>query len=182
MISLPNFISFARLLSVPLVVVFILDHRMTAAFWLFVAAGISDGVDGWLAKHFDWKTELGAYLDPLADKALLVSVYATLGWVGYIPFWLVILVAFRDLTIVGGALLEQTITGAFKVRPMMVSKINTALQIGLAGFVLGEHGLGFGELGVTQLFVWVVAATTVLSGLTYLVQWTRRLTNLENPS
>jgi cardiolipin synthase len=179
-ISLPNFISFARLLSVPVVIVFILDSRMTAAFWLFVAAGISDGVDGWLAKHFDWKTELGAYLDPLADKALLVSVYLTFGWVGYIPLWLVILVAFRDLTIVGGALLEQTITGAFKVRPMMVSKINTALQITLAAFVLAEHGLHFDDLGLTQVLVWLVAATTVLSGFTYLVQWTRRLTSLEN--
>jgi cardiolipin synthase (CMP-forming) len=182
MMSLPNFISFARLLSVPIVVVFILQSRMTAAFWVFVAAGISDGVDGFLAKRFDWKTELGAYLDPLADKTLLVGVYITLGWVGYIPFWLAILVAFRDLTIVGGSLLEQTITGAFKVKPMMLSKINTALQITLAALVMAEHGLKFDDYGLTEVLVWLVAASTVLSGLTYLIHWTRRLTNLESPS
>src|ERR1041385_9515241 len=132
---------------------------MTMAFWLFVAAGVSDAVDGYLAKHFDSKTELGAYLDPLADKALLVGIYLTLGWVGLIPLWLVILVAFRDLTIVGGALLEHTITQSFKSRPMMISKINTALQIALAAIVLAQHGPGVPTLwgGGTLLSVVVVA-------------------------
>jgi cardiolipin synthase len=180
-INLPNFLSFARLLSVPLIVWLVLDGKMTAAFWLFVAAGISDAVDGYLAKRFDSKTELGAYLDPLADKALLVGIYITLGWVGHIPLWLVILVAFRDLTIVGGALLEQTLTQSFKSRPMMISKINTALQIALAAIVLARHGLGFDDFGLTHILVLVVAATTVLSGLLYLVNWTRRV-NVQNPS
>jgi len=180
-INLPNFLSFARLLSVPLLVWLVLDNRMMAAFWVFVAAGISDAVDGYLAKHFDSKTELGAHLDPLADKALLVGIYLTLGWVGFIPLWLVILVAFRDLTIVGGALLEQTITQSFKSRPMMISKINTALQIALAAIVLAHHGLGFDDFGMTHLLVLVVAATTVLSGLLYVINWTRRVNVQSSP-
>jgi cardiolipin synthase (CMP-forming) len=180
-INLPNILSFARLLSVPVIVWLMLDNRITFAFWLFIAAGVSDAVDGYLAKHFNSKTELGAYLDPLADKALLVSIYLTLGWIGLIPLWLVILVAFRDLTIIGGALLEHTITSSFKSRPLMISKINTALQIALAAIVLAEHGLGFDDYGATELLVWVVAVTTVLSGLLYLINWTRRV-NVQSPS
>jgi cardiolipin synthase len=180
-INLPNFLSFARLLSVPLIVWLVLENRMMAAFWLFVAAGATDAIDGYLAKRFNSKTELGAHLDPLADKALLVGIYLTLGWVGFIPLWLVILVAFRDLTIVGGALLEQTITQSFKSRPMMISKVNTTLQISLAALVLAEHGLGFDDHGVTQVLVWAVAATTVLSGMLYLINWTRRV-NVQSPS
>ena len=180
MINLPNLLSFARLLSVPVIVWLLIDDQFAYAFWLFVAAGITDGVDGYLAKHFNWKTELGSYLDPLADKALLVAVYITLGWTGHIPRWLVILVVFRDLTIVGGALLEHTITQSFKSRPMMISKINTVAQIAFAALVLAHLGLGFGDYGMMPIFVACVAATTVLSGLTYLVHWTRRLAKIES--
>jgi len=180
-INLPNFFSFARLLSVPIIVWLLVDGRPTAAFWLFVAAGLTDGIDGFLAKRFNWQTVLGSYLDPLADKALLVAVYVTLGWIGQIPIWLVILVVFRDLTIVGGALLEQTITQSFESRPMMISKINTALQIALAALVLAKLGLGFNDFGLTLALVVAVAATTVFSGLLYLVHWTRRVGNVGSP-
>src|SRR5262245_31246668 len=98
MISFPNFLSFARLLSVPLVVWLVLGGRLAIAFLLFVGAGVTDAIDGFLAKRYNAQTELGAYLDPLADKALLVGIYVSLGWLGLIPPWLVILVAFRDLT------------------------------------------------------------------------------------
>ncbi len=179
MISLPNLLSFARLLSVPVIIWLLLDHALTAAFWLFVAAGVTDALDGFLAKRFNSKTELGSYLDPLADKSLLVAVYVTLGWTGELPVWLVILVVFRDFTIVGGALLEQTITQSFKSRPMMLSKVNTALQLALASLVLARLGLSFNDFGLTRILVLTVAATTVASGLAYLVHFTRRLGNLE---
>lgn len=181
MISLPNFLSFARLLSVPVIIWLLLDRALAASFWLFVAAGITDALDGFLAKRFNSRTQLGAYLDPLADKALLVGVYVTLGWTGDLPAWLVILVVFRDLTIVGGALLEQTITQSFKSRPMMISKVNTALQIALAALVLARLGLSFYDFGLTAILVLVVAATTVASGLAYLVHFTRRLGRAESP-
>lgn len=181
MINLPNFLSFARLLSVPVIIWLLLDRALAASFWLFVAAGITDALDGFLAKRFNSRTQLGAYLDPLADKALLVGVYVTLGWTGDLPAWLVILVVFRDLTIVGGALLEQTITQSFKSRPMMISKVNTALQIALAALVLARLGLSFYDFGLTAILVLVVAATTVASGLAYLVHFTRRLSRAESP-
>jgi cardiolipin synthase (CMP-forming) len=182
MISLPNFFSLARLLSVPVIIGLLIDRATTAAFWLFVAAGITDALDGFLAKRFNSQTELGSYLDPLADKALLVGVYVTLGWTRDLPVWLVILVVFRDLTIVGGALLEHTITQSFKSRPMMLSKVNTALQIALAALVLARLGLGFDDFGLTTLLIYAVAATTIASGLAYLVHFTRRLGKVEPPS
>ncbi|HTY70744.1 MAG TPA: CDP-alcohol phosphatidyltransferase family protein [Alphaproteobacteria bacterium] len=181
MISLPNFLSFARLLSVPVIVWLLIDRALAAAFWLFVAAGITDALDGFLAKRFNSRTELGSYLDPLADKALLVGVYVTLGWTRDLPVWLVILVVFRDFTIVGGALLEQTITQSFKSQPMMLSKVNTALQIALAALALARLGLGFDDFGVTAALVYAVAATTAASGLAYLVHFTRRLGGVETP-
>jgi len=180
-VNFPNLLSFARLLSVPLIMWLVLDGQMTLAFWLFVAAGVTDAIDGFIAKHFNAKTDLGSFLDPLADKALLVGIYLTLGWLGHIPIWLVILVAFRDLTIVGGALLEQTLTQSFKSQPMMVSKINTTLQIALAALVLARLGLGFHDWGITGVLVFAVAITTVLSGLTYLIEWTRRLGRVQTP-
>lgn len=179
MISLPNLLSFARLLSVPVIIWLLLDRALAPAFWLFVAAGISDGLDGFLAKRFNSKTELGSYLDPLADKTLLVGVYVTLGWTRDLPVWLVILVVFRDFTIVGGALLEQTITQSFKSKPMMVSKVNTAFQLALAALVLARLGLNFDDFGLTAVLVFAVAITTVASGLVYLVHFTRRLSNVE---
>ncbi|HTC19032.1 MAG TPA: CDP-alcohol phosphatidyltransferase family protein, partial [Stellaceae bacterium] len=108
--NVPNIISLARLLSAPLGVWFILNHDLTGAFWLFVAAGLSDAVDGFIAKHFNQSSELGELLDPIADKALIVSLFVTLGLAGDLPTWLVILVVFRDLLIIGGFLLAATLT------------------------------------------------------------------------
>lgn len=181
-VSIPNFLSFARLVSVPLIIWLIHEGHMTPAFWLFVGAGVTDAIDGFLAKRFNAKTVLGSYLDPLADKALLVGVYVTLGWTDHIPLWLVILVVFRDFTIVGGALLEQTITQSFKSEPMMVSKVNTALQISLAALVLARLGLDFDDRGLTGALVLATAITTVLSGLAYFVHWTRRVAGAQGRS
>jgi cardiolipin synthase len=180
MISLPNILSFARLLSVPVIIWLLLDRELATAFWVFVAAGVTDGLDGFLAKRFNSKTELGSYLDPLADKTLLVGVYVTLGVTRDLPVWLVILVVFRDFTIVGGALLEQTITQSFKSQPMMISKVNTALQLALASVVLARLGLNFDDYGLTAILVLTVAVTTIASGLAYVIHFTRRLSNLEN--
>lgn len=174
-INLPNILSFARLLSVPLIIWLVLDHRLAAAFWVFIVSGVTDALDGFLARRLHARTTLGAYLDPLADKALLVGIYVTLGVMGRLPVWLVILVVFRDLTIVGGALLEQTMTQSFKIRPMLVSKVNTALQIALAAFVLAQIGIQFDDRGMTDALIIGVTATTTMSGLAYLVQWARRL-------
>lgn len=178
--NLPNLITLARLLSVPLTVWLILIDQMAVAFWLFVAAGISDAVDGFLAKRLDASTDLGRFLDPVADKALLVSVYVALGVLTHLPNWLVILVVFRDFLIVGGALLIRIFTEqVMRFEPLRISKVNTAMQITLIAVVLGRLGLGVGDGGLTQALIYVVAATTFTSGAAYLVRWYRGTADAE---
>ncbi len=177
--NLPNAISLARLLSAPFTVWLILTGEMTLAFWTFFAAGVSDGADGYIAKKFSKSTVLGGYLDAIADKTLLVSVYIALGGEGYIELWLVILVVFRDLLIVGGALLFRLLTRSLDMEPLMVSKVNTVAQIVLAAVVLGNGDLDLGLSMLIDVLVLIVAATTFASGAAYVVQWTRRASGVE---
>jgi cardiolipin synthase (CMP-forming) len=179
-LNLPNLISLGRLLLVPLAISLILDGRYWAAFWVFVVAGISDALDGFIAKHFDRRTRLGALLDPLADKVLLVSVYVTLGIAGQIWAWLVVLVVFRDVMIVGGFLLIQTIAVPSKpTHPAFISKVNTGVQVAMVGYVLARRGLG-AEAGLVDALLGIaVGVTTVASGVTYLVRWARILARSE---
>jgi cardiolipin synthase (CMP-forming) len=124
--SIPNLITLARILLVPVLVWAIIAGEMQLAFLLFLAAGISDAVDGFLAKRFGMATELGAYLDPLADKVLIVSIYVALGINGVLPAWLVILVVSRDIMIVGAVLLSWLVDNPVAMKPLLVSKLNTA--------------------------------------------------------
>jgi cardiolipin synthase len=171
-VNLPNLITLGRLLCVPLAIWLILGERYGLAFWVFVAAGISDALDGWIAKRWDQRTPLGALLDPIADKALLAAVYITLGFAGELPHWLVILVVLRDLLIVGGYLLSH---GANAPEPLFISKVNTLVQIALVGFVLARLGLDIDEQLVTSSLIAAAGVTTVWSGLSYLVRWARFL-------
>ena len=171
-VNLPNLITLARLLCVPLAIWLIVEARFGFAFWVFVAAGVSDALDGWIAKRWDQRTPLGALLDPIADKALLAAVYITLGFAGELPSWLVILVVLRDLLIVGGYLLSH---GADAPQPLFISKVNTLVQIALVGFVLARLGLGIDDEWLTSILVAIAGVTTVWSGLSYLVRWARFL-------
>ena len=166
--TLPNVITFGRLLAVPVAVWLILEERYTAAFWVFIAAGVSDAVDGYIAKRFDSRSRLGALLDPVADKALLTSVYLALALDGPVPGWLVFLVVLRDGLIVTGFLLIRATASSRRFDPIFISKINTLLQIALIGFVLGDFGLGIDTGFVVPLLIAAVAVTTVVSGLWYL--------------
>ena len=168
---LPNVITLARLLAVPITVYLILQDQFAAAFWLFIAAGVSDAVDGYLAKRLDVVSEVGAYMDPLADKALLVSVYVTLGYQGHVATWLVFMIVFRDLLIIGGAILFQTLTHSLRMTPLFISKVNTTTQIALAGIVLAELGLELVLPFLSASLVYVVAVTTFMSGAAYVVKW-----------
>jgi cardiolipin synthase len=168
------------LLSVPVAIYLILHGFMTAAFWLFIAAGISDGVDGYLAKTLGQSSTLGAYLDPIADKVLLVGVYLTLGHAGHLPIWLVIMVVFRDLIIVGGILLLHISTNGVRMRPLLVSKVNTAAQITLIALVLAEMGLNFDLGGYLDVLVYVVGVTTIASGASYIINWGRTVVPVED--
>lgn len=169
--NLPNAITVGRLLAVPVLVWCIVADKMSAAFWVFVAAGVSDGVDGFIAKRFNAESELGSYLDPIADKAMLISIYIALGIEDQISDWLVILVVFRDVLIFGGAILSRVLDHELVIRPLFISKINTVAQIVLAAFVLAELGAVVPDF---PLIVWleiVVAATTASSGGVYLIRW-----------
>ena len=167
LLTLPNVITFARLCAVPAAVWLVLQDRMDAAFWVFVAAGASDAVDGWLARVSNSRSRLGAILDPVADKALLVSMYVTLAAIGVLPDWLAILVVFRDLLIVGGVLVLYVLGQPPAIQPIMLSKANTALQITLAAGALLVAGFGLSAGGLIDLLVLTTAATTFASGAFY---------------
>lgn len=171
-LTLPNIISFARLCAVPAAIWLVLHRHFAAAFALFVLAGISDAVDGWLARRRG-STALGAVLDPLADKTLMVGMYVTLAAIGQLPDWLAILVVFRDLIIVGGVMLLWMTGGAMQIKPLAVSKWNTALQIGLVAVVLGLDSLGLALWPVRQAAIWLVTGTTLYSGGAYVVRTVR---------
>ncbi len=176
-INLPNIITIARILLVPVTIWLIVTDAFYLAFIAFIVAGISDAVDGFIAKRFNLVTELGAYLDPIADKLLLVGIYVSLGMLQHFPAWLVILVASRDILIVGGMLLAWLIDKPIKVHPLVISKINTTLQIMLAGLALGILAFGF-DAGWT--IVWgsaIVGISTIASGGAYIRQWLIHMSN-----
>lgn len=174
-LSIPNLITLARILLVPVVVWAIASNQMLFAFLLFAAAGLSDAVDGFLAKRFGMASELGAYLDPLADKVLIVSIYVSLGIVDALPRWLVILVVSRDLLIVGGVLFSWLIDRPVGVKPHPVSKLNTAAQLLLVGLVLAALGFGFDAGWALTLAMMAVAALTLASVAVYLREWVRHM-------
>ena len=178
--NIPNFISFGRLLAAPVLVWLILDGHLMEAFVLFIAAGISDAVDGFIAKHFNAETAFGKFLDPLADKALLVCVYVSLAQADLLAIWLAIMVVFRDAVIVGGAMLFHTLTYSLTMRPLRISKVNTAAQIVLAAAVLGVSGFGVEAKLFIDVLVYTVATTTLVSGTFYVVTWSRMAALMEN--
>lgn len=173
--SLPNLITLARLVMVPVVILAIVQSNWLVAFLIFLAAGISDAVDGFLAKRFDMKTELGAYLDPLADKALLVSIYVALAVENILPAFLTITVVSRDVMILGAVVVSWALDRPVAIAPLFVSKANTAAQIGLAAAVLAAKAFEL-KLGVwVSVAVWTVMALTIASGIAYFIQWLQHM-------
>ena len=174
-LTIPNLITLARILLVPVVVWAIASGAMLVAFLLFLAAGLSDAVDGYLAKRFGQTSELGAYLDPLADKILIVSIYISLGIAGAIPRWLVILVVSRDLMIVGAVMLSWLVGSPVTVKPLLVSKLNTVAQIVFACLVLASLGLHFSAEPLRIALMALVAVLTLLSVAFYVAEWVRHM-------
>ena len=180
--SLANLITLGRLLLTPVVVYCLLTASYGWAFIAFVIAGLTDAVDGYIAKRWHQKTELGAYLDPLADKALLISIYVVLGYLGQrdpaaapIPVWLVVAAVSRDLLIIGAMLLSWMLDRPMRVAPPLVSKANTASQIALAAVALAQLGLGL-EVGLLRpVLIALTAVLTFASGAVYLVAWIRHM-------
>ncbi|MFM8517044.1 MAG: CDP-alcohol phosphatidyltransferase family protein [Nevskiaceae bacterium] len=148
------------------------------ALLLFAIAAVSDGIDGYLAKRFNWVSELGRVLDPLADKILLVAVFLTLTWQGLVPVWLATAAIARDVLISGGAIIYRLWFGDINGRPTVISKINTALQIAvLVVVLLVAAGVPAGNATVLILAV-ITFVTTVASGVDYLARFARQAWHL----
>ena len=172
-ITVPNLISIFRLVLVPVAIDAILTGRFDVAFWVFLIAGVSDGIDGFIARHFDQRSELGSYLDPLADKLLLVSIFVTLAVIAIIPVWLAILVLSRDVLIIGAIVLSWGLGRRLPIQPIMVSKANTTAQIAFAAMVLFSRAFGWDVGGLWTLGMVLVAGLTIVSGIAYVVDWLR---------
>jgi len=174
-LSIPNLITLGRVIFIPIIFWLLVSGQTRAAFLLFVLAGVTDAVDGWLAKRWNMKTELGAYLDPMADKLLVVSIYVALGVAGQLPSWLVIAVVSRDILIVLGVVLCWIIGRPVDIQPHMVSKANTVSQLVLAALVLADEGFGLGLGGLRSVLIWVTAVLTASSLAVYVRTWTAHL-------
>jgi cardiolipin synthase (CMP-forming) len=172
--DIPNMLCVLRIVLTVPVAWAILVGRYELALALFLVAGITDGLDGFLAKRFSWQSRLGANLDPMADKLLLVASFCTLWYAGYVPVWLLVAVVSRDLVIVFGAALYRWRVGPFVPEPSIISKLNSFLQLLYILLILAKLVFGVPGPGVTSVLGWMVLATTVTSGLDYVVKWTAR--------
>jgi cardiolipin synthase len=178
-VSIPNIITLGRILLVPIVIWAIASSQMEAAFAVFVIAGVSDAVDGFLAKRFNMASELGAMLDPLADKALLVSIYMALGIFGAIPRWIVILVVSRDIMIVSAVIVSWLFDKPVPMKPLMVSKINTVAQVALAALVLASLAFDFRPGPYDVILMGLVTVFSLASVSLYLVEWARHMSTID---
>jgi cardiolipin synthase len=175
--NVPNLITLGRLVLVPVAIEMIASQNWTGAFAIFVVAGLSDAIDGALARRLALRSELGAVLDPLADKALLVSIFVALAVAGIVPAALTIIVVSRDVMIIGAVLIAWVLGKPMEIKPLRISKLNTTAQIVFAGLVLGAQAFGF------ELSLWFSAGTAIVAGLTlasaavYLAQWLRHMSS-----
>ncbi|MGB8816894.1 MAG: CDP-alcohol phosphatidyltransferase family protein [Rhizobiaceae bacterium] len=173
--TIPNYITILRLLLVPIVVWAMLTGRELTALFGFIAAGVSDGVDGFIARRWNMKSELGTYMDPIADKLLLVSVFVVLAYQELVPIWLVAMVVFRDALIVSAVMLSAVMENPVEMRPLFVSKANTAAQILLVAVVLAQSGMNVDVMTPIIALTALVALLTAASTAAYLVTWLKHM-------
>ncbi|EMR12836.1 CDP-diacylglycerol--glycerol-3-phosphate 3-phosphatidyltransferase [Methylophaga lonarensis MPL] len=169
--DIPNLISVMRILLVIPVVMALLDEQFALALLLFAVAGVSDGLDGFLAKQFQWQSRLGSILDPLADKLLLMASFTSLTILGFIPWWLLLAVIARDVIIVTGGLAYHYLIGRFELMPLWSSKINTFLQIALVLLVIIQQQWFPGLEILVTAGIWLVLASVINSGSEYIIVW-----------
>jgi len=171
---LPNAISILRIALIAPILNLILQGSFAWALALFWLAGFSDGLDGYLAKRFDWHTRLGALLDPVADKLLVAGLFITLAYTQDIPVWLAAVVIVRDVVIVAGAMVYNFFVRPVEGEPTRVSKLNTALQLLFLLFVISRAGFGWPEPITLTVLGASVLVTVVISGVDYVWSWSRR--------
>lgn len=171
---LPNAICVLRIVLVAPLVYALLNRRFDIALGLIVVAGASDGLDGFLAKTFDWRTRLGSLLDPAADKLLIVSVFVTLTYLGIVPPALTLIVVLRDVVIVIGAVAYQLLIEPVRGEPSSISKLNTACQLGFVVFAVTNAAFAWPPPISLQLLGAAVVFTSIASGLNYVLRWGKR--------
>ncbi|MFM2423606.1 MAG: hypothetical protein RL291_2136 [Pseudomonadota bacterium] len=174
-INIANVITMGRLIAVPVIFWLLITGNNKLAFFVFCAAGVSDAIDGFIARYFNQKTELGAYLDPIADKLLIVSIYIALGVSKELPLWLVIAVVSRDFLILGGVLLAWLMNHPIDIKPVRVSKLNTGAQLLLAALVLCDEAFQLNLDGTRWVLIIITAVLTVASLLIYMREWLRHM-------
>ncbi|MGD2031067.1 MAG: CDP-alcohol phosphatidyltransferase family protein [Gammaproteobacteria bacterium] len=180
--DIPNALCVLRMLLVAPVVWLLLAGEYAWVLVVFFLAGFTDGLDGFLAKRFDWRSRLGGILDPLADKLLLVTSFLTLGYIGLAPVWLLIMVVARDVIIVSGATAYRFLIGVFQASPTLVSKANSALQLLYVLAAVADAGFGIPGRPVVNVIGYAVLATTVVSGIDYMVTWGLRAWRVRHPT
>ena len=178
--SIPNLITLGRVILVPVVFWLLVSGQPKPAFMVFLLAGVSDAVDGFLAKRFNWETELGAYLDPIADKLLIVCIFIALGVSKDLDSWIVITVVSRDVLIVIGIVLSWLLGHPTPMRPIVISKANTVAQIILAATVLANKAFHLNLEGPTIVLTWLAAGLTLASLVAYLRIWLRHMALYES--
>jgi len=168
---IPNLLTLLRMFAAPVLILCLTDRNYGLGALVFLIAGITDALDGWYAKRFDCVTPLGAILDPIADKMLIITAYFVLSLLGDIPLWLVLIVGFRDLGIVGGYLILQDIREQMLPQPSMLSKLNTVVQIVFV-LVIMLNEVNWVSLSIAvDIFLWLVTVTTLVSGVHYIFRW-----------
>ena len=175
--DIPNIISILRIVLVAPITYFLWSQNYLIALLLFLIGGLSDGLDGFLARRYKWETELGVILDPMGDKLMMLTAYLLLGWHHLLAWWLVGLVIFRDLIIVSGTLLYRQLIGDAKLKPLFISKLNTVFQIVLVLLIMLSQVITLDVMIVDSVF-WFVVATTLLSGYAYINEWGKHAWNI----
>jgi cardiolipin synthase (CMP-forming) len=178
---IPNVISAIRILLVAPIAVALADRQLVATILLFGVAALSDAADGFLAKRYGWQSELGAVLDPAADKLLLVTVFITLAYLKLVPLWLMSVAVARDVIIVVGVLLYRYWFGPLNVRASVVSKFNTLCQAAFILAVVGREEFSIPPAWVVRVLGALVFVTVVISGIDYLLIFGRRALSLTKP-
>lgn len=170
--NIPNSLTVLRIVLVPVIVILLIQGQYGKALVCFIIAGVTDGLDGLLARILNQTTVVGAYLDPLADKTLVISMFLTLAIIGVIPGWLAVVVISRDCIILGGILVLTLMSVAHEIKPSFVSKINTMLQLAVIFFalLLKMDGAGKHFHGAFMFICWITAMFTVISGADYLLK------------
>lgn len=168
--NIPNFLTLSRIVMVPVIVIYLMSGSYCTALVLLVISGLTDVLDGFLARVLKQQTVLGAYLDPIADKALIISCFVTLAVKKFIPGWLAVVVISRDCIILLGVSVLTMLSVPFKINPVLISKMTTLLQITTVFSVLCSYCISGGtRYGLIELLFWATAAITILSGLYYMI-------------